>query len=261
MKSRIAVGKNGFPVLMADVPNAGTAVISTGSRANNKRHDARSGKFTSGGGPKKAKAKKTPANHDPNEYNRFLAAAREAARELGGFEEEDIREFLARRAKNPDKVDIQKFLQAVRNQRIVDVTDLLDQQMRSEKGSKSKVRVTAPRKFVEQTIRGLNEAEVSRIIDVLSSRGHDEKALKKHFDGTQFKNQVKLSDEYGEDDEDLRELIVSFSESVEAIKESVANPVAPVLPERPEKPPTKKIVERDPETGLITSVYEAPIDG
>lgn len=176
--------RNGLPIELAAVPGSGASRVDPNARSGNPRHDTRSGKFGAGGGSK-PKAPQAPANVDPHEYQRMLAAARDAAREFDTPGEGDIREFLAGRARNPDQVDIPGFLQLVRQQRISDMSDMLDQQFRATgpmKQARRKVRVSAPKGFLRKALKDLDQTEIDQLVSVISSRGHDEAEVRKFFE-------------------------------------------------------------------------------
>ncbi len=199
IQSRIVREDDGSIVLLADVPNAGGAVLrKTGSRIGNKRHDSASGKFTKG---KKAKPGASTPNVDPAEFERMRAAARDAAREFDVFDEGDIKEFLAGRAKDSSKVDLQQFTAMVRAQRVSDMADLLDQQLRatgSMKQGRRKVRLTAPRGFTRKALKDITAEEARIIVSALTARGHTEEEAAKFFDSKGIKK-VEFSDyEYEE---------------------------------------------------------------
>lgn len=188
-----------MPVLLADVPNAGVSRPSSTQRSGNKNHDTASGKFGAGGGKsKKTAASAKPANTDPHEYNRMLAAARDAAREFDNPQAGDIQEFLAGRARDPKQVDVEGFLQLVRQQRIADLADLLDNQFRlsgSLKQGRRKVRLAAPKGYVRKAVKNLDPSEVDQLISVIASRGHDEAEVRKFFNSKGYEH-VTLADEY-----------------------------------------------------------------
>lgn len=203
--SSIGIGADGMPVLFANVPNAGVSNISTTQRSGNPRHDAHSGKFGAGGGGDKPAATARPANTDPHEYARMLAAARDAAREFDNPQAGDIKEFLAGRARDPKQVDVQGFLDMVRQQRISDLADLLDNQFRlagDMKQGRRKVRLAAPKGYVRKAVKNLQPSEVDQLISVIVSRGHDEAQVKTFFNEKGY-DHVTLSDEYGEEVDSL----------------------------------------------------------
>jgi len=247
------VFRHGMPVELADVVGSGSSTIDANARSGNPRHDTRSGKFGSGGAKKRTPA---PANVDPHEFARMVAAARDAAREFDDPQEGDIREFLAGRAKNVDQVDIQGFLALVRQQRIADIADLLDQQFRSTndamKQGRRKVRVSAPKGFLRKAMNNLQPSEVDQIVSVVASRGHDEAEVKKWFE--EKGHTVSFSAVEFDPEEEER---VEFADAMrDAFREIEIKVDAPVTVNIPEPKPRNLIPTRDPDTKLITGVRE-----
>lgn len=252
--------ENGTPVLLlADVPSAGVSNISTTQKSGNKAHDARSGKFgvTSGKKPKQQPA-------DSKELHRMLAAVRDAAREFDNPSEGDLREFLKGRAAHPDRVDIQNFMEQVKQQRLVDLADMLDQQFRSTgpmKQGRRKVRVSAPRGFVRKSLRNLTPDDVSHIGHLLITRGHSEEEVSKFFADKGY-NDVTFSAEYDFTVEDVEVMSEAAEQRGElhftaALREAIAELPAPQITiQVPEPKPRRVLVERDPETKLIKSINE-----
>ena len=170
-------------ILLADVPGSGASTIDPNARSGNPRHDTRSGKFGGGGGGRPPAT--PPANVDPVEYARMLDAVREAAREFDTLEEGDIREFLKGRAKAPEVVDIQQFLNAVTEQRKNDIVDYLDQSMRSTgplKRARRKVRISMPKGYMRKALGSLDEASVGELSHRLEAMGHDQADVDAFFE-------------------------------------------------------------------------------
>lgn len=176
---------DGFPVLFANVPNAGVARTATATKSGNPKHDVRSGKFGGGGGGGDKPGLHPPANVDPHEWHRMLAAVRDAAREFDHPAEADIKEFLKGRVKDVGQVDLAGFVEMVRHQRLSDLADLLDQQFRARgpmKQGRRKVRVAAPRGFLRKALKDLTPEDVKQLVDTIVSRGHDQADVQKWFD-------------------------------------------------------------------------------
>ena len=171
-------------VLLADVPGAGVSRIDPNARSGNPRHDVRSGKFGQGGGGRAPKIP-APANVDPLAFARLTDAVRDAARQFDDFDEGDAQEFLAARARDPSAVDLQAFIAMVREQHVTDLIDILDQQMRGsglKRMGRRMVKVQAPRGYLQRALRGLEEAEISAMMQRLEARGHDRADVDKFFD-------------------------------------------------------------------------------
>lgn len=173
----VALGENGFPILLADVPNAGRSKLDPNAKSGNPAHDVRSGKFGKMGPKPK---EEPPANSDPLEYQRMLDAVRDAARQFDTIDEATIGEFLKGRAKFPEAVNLQQFMQAVVEQRKTDLVDLLSEQLRG--GPKRKVRLTVPRNFVKTSLANLDQPMRDEIAQRLIARGHAEATVRKFFE-------------------------------------------------------------------------------
>ncbi len=255
----------GRMVAFADVPNSGTVVAAkTGQRTGNKAHDSRSGKFarTTGGG--KGKQQTANPNVDPAELERMMSAVRDAAREFDVLEEGDIEEFLKARAKDRSVVDLEQFIVMVRRQRVSDLSDLLDQQLRatgSLKQGRRKVSVRAPRGFLRKALRDVKPEEAKIILNSLVSRGHSEEEAKK-FLKTKNLGDVQFCDEVEYDDEP--DAIVTFAEAVTMLPQAItasmteaiaAMPVPQITVQIPEPKPRQLSVVRG-SNGLIQSVKD-----
>jgi len=172
----------GFPVLLAQVTPSGVARIDPDAASGNDAHDTRSGKFASKG--KKQPEAAPPANVDLLEYKRLLDAARSAARELSVPNEGNITEFLKGRAKNPAVVDVENFLRLVNEQKIQDVVDALDNQIRSSAGEAgNRVRLSIPKGFLTKSVRGFDPASTAEVMHRLEALGHDAKDVEAFFKG------------------------------------------------------------------------------
>lgn len=278
--SHLSIDGNGFPVLLADVPNAGYAVKrETGSEGGNDTHDARSGKFAPKPGDPPEKESALP-NVDPIEFKRMMDAVRDAAREFDFPEEGDIREFLAGRAKNPAQVDVQQFLVLVQEQIKTDLVDALDQQLRSGgvmKIGRRKVRVSAPRGYLQKTLRGLDEEGIAEVMHRLEAKGHDQGEVDAYFDrrvkpdtATKAKEKrmaIAAADDWtpepiaefvgtSHDDEALE----FAADMAERIARGIQPPVVHLQPQInvqvPETKPVKREIVRG-ENGLMTGIIES----
>jgi hypothetical protein len=122
-----------------------------------------------------------PVGVTPEEWTRRHAAVRDAARESHDMNEGDARDFLQGRAQQIDKVDMQQFLHDVREQRLDDLADVLDQQIRgrveSMKRSRSTVRVVAPKGWARRVFNGLKDAEVVELIRRMEGKGWSQQDL------------------------------------------------------------------------------------
>lgn len=181
---RSLVDDNGYPILLADVPNSGASTVDPDATSGNPRHDTSSGKFGSGaaqGDPVEG----LPANvDDQNAYFRQLDAVRDIAREMDDIASGDIQDLLAGRLKRPlEQAEIDQFLASVRAQRLNDLVDMLDASFRSlidtVKQGRRKVKVTAPRGWVRKVFNGLTDDEILSVVNRLEARGHKREDLQR----------------------------------------------------------------------------------
>jgi hypothetical protein len=175
---------NGFPVLLADVPNSGAATVDADTASGNPRHDTNSGKFQTGsqqGDP----VENIPANiSDVQAYLRQRDAVRDIAREMDELASGDIQDLLAGRLTRPlEEEEITQFLTQVRQQRLDDLVDMLDWQFRNlienVKRGRRRVRLTAPRGWVRKVFNSMTDEEVLSVINRLEARGHSRESLQR----------------------------------------------------------------------------------
>lgn len=185
--------KNGFPLWLADVPDAGTSTVDPDASSGNPRHDVSSGKFGSGsaqGDP----VENVPPNEDVQTYLRQRDAVRDIAREMDELAQGDIAELLAGRLTRPLATEeMDQFLRQVRLQRIDDLVDMLDWQLRNlietvQRGRR-RVRLTAPRGWIRKTFNAMTDDEVLSVINRLEARGHNRADLQRSILG-----RIKKSD-------------------------------------------------------------------
>jgi hypothetical protein len=213
------------------------------------------------------------------EHMRMMDAVREAAREYDTPTEADIREFVAGRAKDPSKVDIQKFLELTMDQRQADLIDLLDNHLRQTgpmKRGRRKVRISAPRGYLRRLMRNMDSDSIAQVTLRLKSMGHDEETVKELLTRKQgSKKTVEVEEKIAamsesdnwttdaiefvgdswEDHENPSEVMdVDPVEMAQRIASNLPQPVINVTVQAPKN--GKKIVKRNPQTGLIESVEE-----
>jgi hypothetical protein len=127
----------------------------------------------------------TPPGVDPEAWQRRVDAVRDAAREMDDMDEGDIRDFLKGRVQSVNDVDVQAFLRDVREQRLDDLADILDHQLRGRvqqmKRSRRMVRVIAPRGWVKRVFSGLDNIEVVKLMVRLEGKGWDANVLKEQI--------------------------------------------------------------------------------
>lgn len=215
------------------------------------------------------------------EQMRMMDAVREAAREYDTPTEGDIREFIKGRAKDPSKVDIEKFVELTMEQRQDDLIDLLDNLLRSQgplKRGRRKLRVSAPRGYLRRLMRSMDTDSIAQVSLRLQSMGHSEEEITSFFtkkfgeekmaEVISRKAEMSGSDnwtadglyltEEWDDEGDFDQLDLGFRQSPAEMAEKIASnlpqPVINVTVQAPKS--GKKIVKRNPETGLIESVVE-----
>lgn len=177
------IDKDGWPVLLADVPDAGTSTTDPNATSGNPEHDVHSGKFAPGskqGDPVEG----APPNTDVNAYFRQLDAVRDMAREMDDVQAGDIQDLLTGRLTRPLSEDeLNQFVQQVRIQRLNDLVDLLDSQFRNlienVKRGRRTVKVTAPRGWVRKVFNGLTDDEILSVVNRLEARGHSRQDLQR----------------------------------------------------------------------------------
>ena len=181
MIGNIALDDRGFPVLMADVAPANISKIAPGQASGNPLHDIRSGKFGAGKTAPTPPAvpqlgPQAPPNVDPIEWKRFTDAVRTAAREFDNPKIADIQDFINAHAKNPQAVDPTEFLAAVQEQRVSDLVDALDHQLRqggSLPTGKRRMRLVTPRGYLRKIINFSTPEQLAEVSHRLESLGHD----------------------------------------------------------------------------------------
>ncbi len=279
-ETNIVADEDGSFVIFADVPGSGVSRVAVAQQSGNPRHDTRSGKFGSGGGGRRGPP--APANADPLEWSRMLDAAREAAREFDVFGEGDVREFLAGRAKDPNAVDIESFMKLVQEQQKTDLVDIIDQQLRSGgmlKRNRRMVRVSAPRGYMNRTLRQLPDDQLAEIMHRLESRGHTTDDVAQYFEkrvrsethekAQQKKDAIGASNQWDADVLEFEATDEPFDDQVEPVElaaklaekiaANIQPPVVNIHPQIIVEPPkpTRKVPVRD-EKGLIVEVREEP---
>jgi hypothetical protein len=112
----------------------------------------------------------------PAEWGRYHDAVREASRSFDNPDVGDVHHFLNARARHPEKVDVEKFHEAVRRQRMADIVDISDHHMRRDgslpRGSRM-VRVQAPRGYLRRALRQSSAEDLAHLHHRLVSIGHN----------------------------------------------------------------------------------------
>lgn len=215
----IAVDEKGFPILLAvrkpgqvaAQPDPSGAVIIRGARSGNPQADPATGRFAGSGGtatqPEEEVVQITrtlPQGMTEEVYERRQDIVRDAARELDDMDAGDAKDFLKGRVANLAQVNIDLFLRDVRAQRLDDLLDILDAQMRSRvagmRRSRRFVRMAAPKGWTKRVFAGLDDNEVLKLVKRLEGRGWDPEDLTQHVIKrvTNEERRTKLEQLYGE---------------------------------------------------------------
>lgn len=223
----IVLDEQGFPVLLANVPNANISKIATGQKSGNPQHDIHSGKFGAGGGGRPKVGPAAPANADPVEWHRFVDAVRTAAREFDNPQINDIKDFINAHAKDPQSVNPAEFLAAVQEQRLNDLVDALDHQLRSQgtlQTGRRRLRIVTPKGYLKKLMNNATPEQIAEVGHRLESLGHDPQEVDKflkarvharhHAAIDQHKAAISASDIWDGD-------ITFLSETSEKIEEEV----------------------------------------
>lgn len=167
-------------ILLADVAPSGVSRIDPNAKSGNPRHDTRSGKFGTGGN---RKASEPPPNADPLQYARMLDAVRDAARQFDVADTEQIQAFLQDRAANPEQVDLENFLEQVRQQKLSDLVDSLDSKLVGEAKPRTRfrVKVQVSPSYTKKFLNTLTDQEFAEVQARLLAKGHSEESLAKLF--------------------------------------------------------------------------------
>src|SRR5438309_4246699 len=164
---RIIVDGRNMPVLLADPEKSrgsdhGRRTLPDESRAEIVTPDATSG---------------------PAEWGRYHNAVREASRSFDNPGQGDIQQFLNARARNPERVDVPAFHEAVKRQRMADLVDIVDHHMRRDgslpRGSRH-IRVQAPKGYLRRALRNSTPEDVAHLHHRLTSIGHSKEHVE-HF--------------------------------------------------------------------------------
>jgi hypothetical protein len=278
MTTRFEIDEHGFPIVLADVPNAGASTTDPDAASGNPEHDVNSGKFAPGTKEGGEPVTNVPPHEDAQAYLRQLDAVRDLAREMDDVEAGDIQDLLAGRLTRPlAPEELEAFIAQVRVQRLNDLVDLLDHQFRNllenVKRGRRKVKITAPRGWVRKVFNGLTDDEVLSVVNRLEARGHSREDLQRTVLGRIRKKDradaigarlaeipendstlaLSFNDIDGELDvegfEDTHEMWVKLAETIANKQQEI------IVNVNVENKPTKKIVKRD-KTGMITSVEE-----
>lgn len=284
---------------------ASSGVIATrGSKSGNPKFDPKTGKFAGGKTsdviPRVLNQNPTPVTRSgipqgvtEEEWNRRLDTVRDAAREMDTMAESDATDFLKGRVNDISKIDLAQFIKDVRAQRLDDLTDIFDAQLRSKiegmRRARRVVRMAAPKGWVKRVFASLEDNELLGLVSRLESRGYKRADLIKNIvdrvsdmgrrdtlkSSLGVKTNVKLegwvgirpsSDDFVElEDDDVdaiglwqQTMPQMFADAIRSIPAPVVNVEPHITVEAPK--PTRKVVHHDPVTKRITHVDEVSID-
>lgn len=118
-----------------------------------------------------------------DEWQRRSDAVRTLAREFDEVDHGDIREFLqGKTARELTDEEVGQIRHDIVSQRISDIADILDEQLRSGserfKRARRTVRVQAPRGWLRRAFNTLDERAVGQVAARLIQRGHDPDTIK-----------------------------------------------------------------------------------
>lgn len=124
-----------------------------------------------------------PEDVSPEEWQRRQDAVRTLAREFDEVDHGDIREFLVgRTTRELTDEEVGQIRHDVIAHRVADITDILDEQLRSTtdrmKRARRTVRVSAPRGWLRRSFGTLDERAVGQVAAKLIQRGHEPEVVK-----------------------------------------------------------------------------------
>lgn len=205
---KVEVGEDGLPILfairkpgqVAAQPDPSGVVAVRGASSGNTRFDPVTGRFAGGESTRTtevvAQTQRTvPQGVAQDQWERRLDTIRDAAREMDSMDAGDAKEFLRGRPNiDAAKVNIDLFLQDVRAQRLDDLADILDAQLRTKvagmRRSRRFVRLAAPKGWVTRVFAGLDDDEVVKLSKRLEGRGWDARDVSQYVIG-RIKNEER----------------------------------------------------------------------
>lgn len=159
-----------------------------------------------------------PEDVPHDEWERRSNAVRTMAREFDAVDHGDIREFLTgKTTRELNDEEIGQIQHDVLAQRVTDITDVLDEQLRSTtermKRARRTVRVQAPRGWLQRAFGTLDERAVGQVAARLIQRGHDPEVIKEKVVGRVKDEDTRRSLEEAIDNDKLS---IEFSSGVES---------------------------------------------
>jgi hypothetical protein len=153
------------------------------------------------------------------EWQRRQDAIRTLAREFDEVDHGDIREFLVgRTTRELTDDEVGQILHDVMAQRVSDISDILDDQLRSTsermKRARRTVRVSAPRGWMARAFNRLDERGVGQVVARLLQRGHESDAVAEKVIGRVKDDEMRqsLEDRLGKGELKLEFSLIDSSE-------------------------------------------------
>jgi len=197
------------PGQVAAQPDPSGASVFRGAASGNENFDPVTGRF-SGKGLKKLKvvAQTLQEGAQPLQtgvalgiaadvWDRRTALVRDAARTMEELGVDELRGFLDGKVVDVNAIDIASFEADVRWQRMADLADVLDAQIKT----KQPVYMVAPNSWVKRIFLGLTPEEGLHLVKTLEGRGWDAADIRTHV-VKKIKNEAlrgQLDQMYGED--------------------------------------------------------------
>jgi len=287
--------ENGWPILLATrapgqvaAQRTSGAVVLRGAASGNPNVDPASGRFAGkasgrsvqqqGGDVVVVQQTRTlPQGVTQAQWEKRQDIVRAAARTLRDIDPAKAKAYLdAHPDVNSSQVNIDMFVSDVKAAKLDDLVDLLDQNVNA-----TAVKVAGSKTYVKSALRGLDEASIVNVVTRLQGRGWDAADVSK-FVVSKINNaavKTRLEQSFGEAkpksgktnledplvvaetgvwEEDPDEG-VALADALGRVASQMPQPVINVHVDNTK--PTRKVVTRDPESKLITSVDEVPVDG
>jgi hypothetical protein len=221
--AELGVDENGAPILLAvrapgqvaAQPDPSGVVILRGASSGNPQADPVTGRFAGKAQGRTVtqqgndvtvvqQTRTLPQGMDEATFEKRHDIIREAAREMDKMGAGDAKDFLKGRVADLSSINIDLFLRDVHAQRLDDLVDIFDTQLRNKVASMSRarrfVRVAAPKGWTNRVFAGLDDAQVVKLVTRLEGKGWDPKDLVKNVIGkiSDEARRTQLEQAYGE---------------------------------------------------------------
>lgn len=194
----IETDDNGAPVMLAvrrpgqvAAQNTSGAVVYRGAQSGNASFDPASGQFAgkknkpltvvaqtvAGGAPVMRSG--TPEGVDPLIWERRLDTVRDAARQDEMMDAAGVTKFLTGKVADVTQVDINSFLNDVSAQRVSDLADAMDYQLKPKR-DKPDVKVGASAGWMRRAMAELDTPQLLHLVKRLEGRGWTPEDINKH---------------------------------------------------------------------------------